>query len=569
MNERAQQELRLGGGVWQVRPGWEQVLFDLRGVRLAQWLASGQATPVKEGAGRIVYRIDLPHAEVYLKHYRVRGLRASGRVLLLRSPALREYRAACRLLERRVPTTQPLAWGECRTLGLASEHFLITQGVRGATTLAEFIDRVLPELSPREQSRARRQVAEALARFCAALHQSGIYHDDLHLGNVLVRSSPCGAGSGIVELYLIDLPRVRIGRPLSWEHSSRNLVMLNADWGRNVSRSERWRFWRAYLAARPELALDDPRAWAAALAARSRRYALRLARRRDKRALATNRDFVRLCTRQGTLWAVRDLPPELGRALLASPDDWLRDWLHRPAKLSRRSVVVQARLPLGEETRDVAFKRYRASSLGRWLLGLVRESRARRAWRLGHALLARGIATPRPLAAMEPCGARLRGESYLAIDWLPGALNLHEYLWRLAPLPPADRQRQLRALAASLGRLLARLHWWSISHTDLKGCNVLVVDRQGELHTALVDVESARFHRRLSFARRARDLARLAASLQAHPWVTRSDRLRFLRAYLRGLPTDTERDWRKHWRLVRKYAAAILRRFSRRGQTIA
>lgn len=569
MSESSQHELRLRGGVWQVHPGWEQVLFDLHGVRLQQWLASGQATAVKECAGRIVYRIELPQAEVYLKHYRVRGLRASGRMLLRRSPARREYRAACRLLERRVPTILPLAWGKCRTLGLGSEHFLITQGVRDATTLAEYIDRVLPDLSPLEQSRARRQVAEALARFCAALHQAGIYHDDLHLGNVLVRSSPCGAGSSTVELYLIDLPRVRIGRPLSWRQSSRNLVMLNADWGRNVSRSERWRFWLAYLAARPELALHDPRALVAELVARTRRYALRLARRRDKRVLATNRDFVRLCTPHGTLWAVRDLPPKLGLALLSSPSHWLRHWLHRPAKLSRRSVVVQASLPLGEGERDVAFKRYRASSLGRWLLGLVRESRARRAWRMGHALLARGIATPRPLAAIEPRGARLRGESYLATEWLPGAINLHEYLWQLAPLPPADRQRQVRTLAASLGSLLARLHWWNISHVDLKACNVLVVDWQGELHAALVDVESARFHRRLSFARRARDLARLAASLQAHPWITRSDRLRFLRAYLCHLSTDTQQDWRAHWRCVSEYAAAILRRFLRRGQTIA
>lgn len=569
MSESSRQELRINGGVWQVHPGWEQVLFDVHGVRLHQWLASGQATAVKEGAGRIVYRIDLPQAEVYLKHYRVRGLCASGRVLLRRSPAQREYRTACRLLERRIPTTQPLAWGQCRTLGLTSEHFLITQGVSGATTLAEYIDRVLPALSPPAQSRARRRVVEALARFCAALHQAGIYHDDLHLGNILVRSSPSGAESGTVELYLIDLPSVRIGRPLSWRLSSRNLVMLNADWGRNVSRSERWRFWRAYLVARPELAFDDPRAIAAELVVRSRRYALRLARCRDKRALATNRDFVRLCTPQGTLWAVRDLPPSVGLDLLSSPSDWVRRWLHRPAKLSRRSVVVQARLLLGETECDVAFKRYRPPSLGKWLLGLVRESRARRTWRMGHALLARGIATPRPLAAIQPRRARLRGESYLATAWLPGALNLHEYLWQLAPLPLADRKRRVRALAASLGRLLARLHWWNISHVDLKACNVLVVDRQDELYTALVDVESARFHRRLSFARRARDLARLAASLQAHPWITRSDRLRFLRAYLSNLPMDTQRDWRAHWQLIREYASAILRRFSRRGQAIA
>lgn len=568
MSECGKRELRVAGGTWQVDPRWEHVLFDQQGLRLEEWLASGRATPVKEGAGRIVYRIDLPQAEVYLKYYRVRGLRASGRVLLGRSPAQREHRAACRLLERQVPTTVPLAWGESRTLGLASEHFFITQGVSGAITLAEFLDGVLPQLSPRQQSRARREIVVELARFCAALHRAGIYHDDLHLGNLLVRV-PCGTEAGSVEFYLIDLPRVRIGRPLSWRRSCQNLVMLNADWGRNVSRSERWRFWRAYLAARPELGQHDPRARAAEVAARTRCYVLRLARRRDKRALVTNRDFVRHCTPAGTLWAVRDLAAEVATALLASPSKWLRNWLHQPVKLSCRSVVVQASLPLHGGACTAAFKRYRAASPGKRLLALLRESRARRAWRLGHALLARGIATPRPLAAIELRGARRRGESYLATEWMAGALNLHEYLWQLASLATSDRQRRMRALAASLGRLLARLHWWNLSHADLKGCNILVVDHQGGLSTALADVESIRFHRRLSFPRRARDLARLAASLEAHPWVTRGDRLRFLRAYLSGLPANAQRDWRQHWRLIGQFAAAIVRRFARRGKTLA
>jgi tRNA A-37 threonylcarbamoyl transferase component Bud32 len=569
MTSGSPRPLRLAGTVWQVQPGWEHVLFDQHGLRLAQWLAAGEASPVKEGAGRVVYRVDLAETQLYLKCYRLRGLRATSRTLLLRSPARREHRAACELIQRSVPTSVPLAWGERRTLGLASEHFFVTQAISGAITLADYVDNVLPRLAPQQQCRARREIPVALARFCAALHQAGIYHDDLHLGNILIRTAMDHGGPDGIELYLIDLPRVRVGKPLDWPQSRHNLVMLHSDWGRHVSRTERWRFWRAYLAARPELQLGDPRSPAADLTARSRCYALRLARSRDKRALRTNRSFLAQRCQRGTLWSIQGLPPEVGEMLLAGPEAWLRLAGHRIVKLSHRSIVVRVDLTPSSGSCQAAFKRYRTPSLVKRLLSMVRESRARRAWRMGHALLARGIATPRPLAAFEPRAPLALGESYLAAEWLPGAMNLHEYLWQLAELPAAQRAPQCRLLATALGRLLAKLHWWNASHADLKACNILVADGQGDVQTALVDVESVRFYRHLSLARRARDLARLAASLQAHPWVTRTDRLRFLRAYVGGLPATAQRDWRNHWRLIRSLASHIVRRFARRGQIVA
>ena len=85
-----------------------------------------------------------------------------------------------------------------------------------------------------------------------------------------------------------------------------------------------------------------------------------------------------------------------------------------------------------------------------------------------------------------------------------------------AALSPAERRDALHAL----GRFLRRLHDADVSHRDLKAPN-LVARRDGRLVSfAIVDLEGARVRRRgVSWRRRARDLARLDASL-AHDVVS-------------------------------------------------
>ena len=68
----------------------------------------------------------------------------------------------------------------------------------------------------------RRRLAEALGCFLARTHRAGVRHDDLHPGNLLVRTE-----DGKVELYLIDLHCVRLSKALSWKLSQENLVILN------------------------------------------------------------------------------------------------------------------------------------------------------------------------------------------------------------------------------------------------------------------------------------------------------------------------------------------------------
>ena len=179
-------------------------------------------------------------------------------------------------------------------------------------------------------------------------------------------------------------------------------------------------------------------------------------------------------------------------------------------------------------------------------------------------LLALGIATPRPLAACEPRRGSPPGASYLATEWIPGE-NLHLFGWRLAGLPIERRLRLASRCAKSTGRLLGRMHAAGVVHRDLKAANLVAVEEENDVAVYLVDLDGARLGRRPHARRRAADLARLAAGLAAHPWVTPAVCRRFLRAYVEEFRLEAV-DWKRLWRAVASRADAHARRQRRQGR---
>jgi len=269
----------------------------------------------------------------------------------------------------------------------------------------------------------------------------------------------------------------------------------------------------------------------------------------------------------GMAIAAEGVPPTLVERLLADPEAVIRRGLKRPVKISHGSVLVEADLPLGGRKTRVAYKQYRPRSLWKAICRLLRRSPARRDWTAAQRLVALGIAAARPVLLVEPAAPRLRRRSYLATEWIAGSLNLHLWGWELAELPLNDRLARAARCAEGLGRLIGRLHGRGVAHRDLKGANLLVVDRDGRIAAWLVDVAGARFVRRLSGRRRARNLARLAVGLEAHPWVGRTACCRFLRSYLRELPAP-KADWKTLWRDVAAESRRLRTKMVRRGEPL-
>jgi tRNA A-37 threonylcarbamoyl transferase component Bud32 len=549
---------------------------------LAEWLADGRAVVVKDAPHCAVYRVAFSGLDFHLKHYRPVGVRGRLRSGLRGSKARLEYQRARAVAARGVPTPEPLAFAEAPE---SEGSYLLTRTLANAQPLAEFVLDDLPTLEPRRHSLVRRRLAVALGEFLARLHAAGLTHADLHPGNILLALGPADEP----RLFLIDLHAVRLSEPLPWPRRLANLVVLNRWFVLRSSRADRRRCWLAYFHAyakeNPADASPNSRAAGREIETRTHLSNLRFWRARDQRCLGGNRWFRRLDAGNVVGHAVADLAPEVMAPLFADPDEPFR----RPGvvvlKDSPSSTVVEIDLPVGGGVRRVVYKRFAATRWSDPLAAMFRPPPARRSYVLGHGLRLRGLPTPRPLAVLHRRRLGLCAEGYLLAEKVPEAVDLAAHAARLNGLADRDRRPALHALLDRAARLIADLHDRRLSHRDLKAANLLasparwVVGARGaaeidgptpalaDYQLWLVDLVGVRVRGRLSTARRARDLSRLGVSFLDSPAVSRTDRLRFLRAYLRwGL--HGRGNWKEWWRAIDDAVRVKVRRNRRKGRAL-
>jgi tRNA A-37 threonylcarbamoyl transferase component Bud32 len=354
---------------------------------------------------------------------------------------------------------------------------------------------------------APRRLVEEVARLLARVHAAGVVHRDLTAGNLAL--SPEGP-------VLVDLGGARLAETSSRRRTLAHLAQIAHGLLHGASRSVRARGLRTWLveSGRPP---ESWRAWAPVVERALGRRVRRHHRRRERRPRRPGRHFAQF-GRNGAV-GVRRTPD--------TPERWEHDaaaWLTATppgARALKGEGVVRVHLP-GREQACVV-KRYAGVARGRL-------PRPVRAFQYAMSLQERGLEVATPLLAWA--GAHGAGVLVSAFVDAPDllALTTGGAASGFGRWPPARQ----RACLVALGRSLRRLHDAEVSHRDLKPSNLLVVaETGGGFRFPLVDLEGVRpRYGPVSWRRRARDLARLAASLP----LSRADRLRILTAYHRVSP---------------------------------
>jgi hypothetical protein len=461
-------------GPWRVRLA-QPALAEAIEPALAA-LARGEepagARLVKRSRARVVLRLPLADgSDAFVKWSRRERLRWQ------RSGAASEWRNLRRARTAGIPAVEPLALAE-RSAGLRREALLLTRAAPGATP----VEAALRDLDAPGRQALLAQAA-ALAR---RLHEAGLWHRDLHVGNLL------RAGD---ELLLVDLQKlVALPFPLPDALRARDLVWLVSDGRLGTSASPR-EIATAYLAAAP----GGPE---------RERFVARLAHASTRAARARLVSRERRCVLASTGFSIESRG---SRRVLRRADVTTHAALDAAAAGGERIASFHGGPPpgpapepfeRGQGAREADAPADGPACLRRFGAGLgVREPLALahpglRAWRLAHALLLRGLDTPAPLALVEHWRLGAVAHSVLITRCVEDALGLEKGL-------AGDEAR-----ARSAGAELARLH----AHgAELAGAGLRL--RAGSRTLVALAPEGARIHSEPSPGRAERDLAQIAGAL--------------------------------------------------------
>jgi tRNA A-37 threonylcarbamoyl transferase component Bud32 len=183
---------------------------------------------LKESSVRTALIIPGPKGDLFLKRYKIRDFTDGLKYLVFPSKARKEWVMARRALSKGIPTPLPLAMAERRRARFLKEAFLITQTISPSSPLIELI----PE-------KGHEDLLLNTARLLRGAHDAGLFHQDLHAGNILVETQ-------MRNVYIIDLHRSKFVRRVSRQQRLWNLAQFFYSLKGLISEEEKKAFLQRY-----------------------------------------------------------------------------------------------------------------------------------------------------------------------------------------------------------------------------------------------------------------------------------------------------------------------------------
>lgn len=249
----------------------------------------------------------------------------------------------------------------------------------------------------------------------------------------------------------------------------------------------------------------------------------------------------------------------LDEVLRSRPDPFTQPQC-RLIKCERKIKVGIIPMRIGGMIKTVYIKQHNALSIGHRMASLFLPSAAMRSLKGAVTLLQEGVATAKPVAAVEYRRYGVLIKSFYVSEEIAGAKIIADY-WRedLLALKGIGGCLKRRAVLRKLARLFKSLHERRIYHNDLKAANILALGRgpATEEILNLIDLQGVRKCFYLSTRRRVKNLAQINRTLGNH--LSRTEKLSFITAYLGDRVSDRSKSRKLIRRILEETKRQMLR----------
>lgn len=172
---------------------------------------------------------------LYVKQYLYRSASDFLKHIVRPSRAMRSLKASQMLAGENLLSPEVIAMGQLRKGPFMVKSFLITRNVENAPDLTTWIAKA-------GDLKTKRKFIYQLAETIGKMHAANISHGDLRTGNVLVKPV-----EGDWQFYFLDNERTVKYNKLSDKLRFKNLVQLNMLTDKNLTNTDRARFYKTYL----------------------------------------------------------------------------------------------------------------------------------------------------------------------------------------------------------------------------------------------------------------------------------------------------------------------------------
>ncbi|MGD0915468.1 MAG: lipopolysaccharide kinase InaA family protein [Thermodesulfobacteriota bacterium] len=460
---------------------------------------------IKESRLRWAAMFTLPNEQrIFLKRDRTKGWLESLKYVFSPSKGKKEWFMAHQLKERNLSIPEPFGWMEKIRWGFVKESYYLSEAIGSGTSLID------DPLKLGESSSI-----DELAKIVRKIHDSGLFHEDLHAGNFLWDGQ---------TLFLTDLHRGKIIRSLSLNQRRWNLSQLFHSLRSVWSERDRLRFLKTYFEGDP-IYFQKREDWVQKIDSLMKRLQRRQWKSRAKRCLKESTEFSIEKEKGVRYYHRRDFSLVHLKRMVEEHLRWIEE---KPSSLAKYSSEVMVSI-LKDGEKRISVKQFRYPHCWDVFKEHFRRSKGLRAWLAGNGLRARGIPSLLPLAFVERKNWLGLIETFLVMEAHEMSRELDRYI-----LEGFRDVREKRRFIKTFARWLSHFHRMNLYHRDMKTCNILISENGETWDFHLLDLEDVRLGKRVGEKDVFRNLLQLNTSIPNT--ISRRDRLRFFRDYTRFHP---------------------------------